>query len=142
MTVSGLSIDQAIAVEAALLKDFVRLLETEQAHLIAGETDPLLGLSEQKTRFADQLNDASERREALVDAKSTDLKAYPGWSEILRLAEQAKNINALNGKLIGQRLANNQQALQVLMSATERSSIYGPDGQPRHGGGGRTLGKA
>lgn len=142
MTVSGLSIDQAIAAEGALLQDFIRLLETEQAHLIAGETDPLLALSEQKTRFAEQLNAASDRREALAAAQSVDLNAHAGWAEILRLAEQAKNINLLNGKLIGQRLANNQQALQVLMGATERSSIYGPDGQPRHGGGGRTLGKA
>jgi len=142
MTAPAPSLERLIAAESALLADFVRLLETEQGHLVAGETDPLQALSEQKTRQAEQLNAASKRRSAIADAQSVALSTYPGWSEILHLAEQAKSLNALNGKLINQRLANNQQALQVLMGAAERSAIYGPDGQPRHGGGGRTLGKA
>ncbi len=132
-------VDTLLANEAALLAAFVSLLETEQAHLVAGETDPLLALAELKTTLADKLTAASQAR---ARASGGEVAGHPRWVEILTLADKAKQLNTLNGRLIGQRMAHNQQALQVLMTATERSAVYGPDGQPRHGGGGRTLGRA
>lgn len=138
MPAAATPVDTLLANEAALLAAFVSLLETEQAHLVAGETDPLLALAELKTTLADKLTAASQVRAAGGKVAAE----HPRWVEILTLADKAKQLNTLNGRLIGQRMAHNQQALQVLMTATERSAVYGPDGQPRHGGGGRTLGRA
>jgi flagella synthesis protein FlgN len=63
------------------------------------------------------------------------------WQHLLKLAEEARNINRQNGQLIASRMQSNSQALNVLLSAADRASLYGPDGQPRTGLGGRMLGK-
>jgi flagellar biosynthesis/type III secretory pathway chaperone len=56
------------------------------------------------------------------------------------MAEKARALNQTNGKLIATRLASNQQALATLMAAANQAALYGPDGQARPLGGGRSLG--
>jgi flagella synthesis protein FlgN len=73
---------------------------------------------------------------------AADPAAQAAWSALLQLAGQARDLNALNGKLIAERLRHNQQALAILLAAGDQAALYGPDGQTRLAGSGRPLGSA
>lgn len=138
---------------------FVELLKQEQDLLAtSGNVDSLLPLVEKKSGFAARLAGLSNRRdrlvaeaglepgrtgmEALIAAAAGATALASQWQKLLALAVEARTLNDTNGKLIARRLQHNQQALEALMSATERAATYGPDGQQRGGGGGRFLGSA
>lgn len=145
-----------LAEEVAQLRDFLVLLEKEQQALAGGDVDRLLPLSAEKTeRFARlaQLGEARGRALAAAglaaDRQGMEgwLDRHPGqggakrdWQELLVLAEKARALNQTNGKLIATRLAGNQQALSTLMAAANQAALYGPDGQARPLGSGRSLG--
>ncbi len=142
--------------ERDALKAFVSLLESEQESLLGGDTDKLVPLVESKTKAVHELNTlAASRRNGLlshgvpVEASSgiTDwlqsnaVSSVPLWREIQQLAEQAQHLNRSNGLLIQNRLRHNQQMLSALFTAANSANnLYGPDGQARVSGGGRTLG--
>lgn len=142
--------------EAAQLRAFLALLEQEQQALVAGDVDRLMPLAEEKTRVFSLLAGLGEaRNQALATAslppdrpgvqawldRHPDLSgSRKAWQEILKLTVKARELNQVNGKLISTRLANNQQALTTLLSAANQAALYGPDGQARPIGGGRSLG--
>jgi flagellar biosynthesis protein FlgN len=64
------------------------------------------------------------------------------WDELLELARQARDRNAINGGLIIERMAHNQAALSVLLAAADRPQLYDADGRARPTGTGRILGSA
>lgn len=143
--------------ELARLEEFVALLKEEQALLAAGDGDRLLALVESKTALANRLAALGEMREAALDrqglgtgragmeawlAKQGSPARQTAWQKFLALAAEARELNELNGKLIGLHMRHNQQALAALMSATDRAMVYGPDGQQSAGLSGRILGKA
>jgi flagella synthesis protein FlgN len=145
-----------IAEEVAQLRDFLVLLEKEQQALAAGDVDRLLPLADDKNRLFGRLAQLGEARgQALAAAGFTaDRQGMEGWlarqpnangagrtwQELLSLAEKARALNEINGKLIASRLADNQQALSALMAAANQAALYGPDGQARPIGSGRSLG--
>lgn len=145
-----------IAEEVARLRDFLVLLEKEQQALAAGDVDRLLPLADDKNRLFGRLAQLGEARgQALAAAGFTaDRQGMEGWlarqpnangagrtwQELLSLAEKARALNEINGKLIASRLADNQQALSALMAAANQAALYGPDGQARPIGSGRSLG--
>lgn len=145
-----------IAEEVAQLRDFLVLLEQEQQALAGGDVERLLPLAEDKNRRFGRLAElGAARGQALAaggfsaDRQGMDgwLQRHPelvgarrAWQELLALAERARFLNETNGKLIAARLADNQQALSALMAAANQASLYGPDGQARPLGGGRSLG--
>jgi flagella synthesis protein FlgN len=150
-----------LADELAALRDFVALLQHEQATLVEGKVDALVALIDRKSALAARLTDCAQRREktlqelklppgrsgmeAWLAAASTDPRARLHWQQLLPLAAEAKALNELNGKLIGTCLQHNQQALAALLGATERAMTYGPDGHTlasAGGGSGRILGSA
>lgn len=153
--IAGILADELLA-----LRQFVELLKTEQTALIGGDADGLVALIDKKSALAARLSDFAQRREAALAASMLpvgrtgmdawlaaippDATASKNWQELLPLAIEARNLNEINGNLIGTRLQHNQQALAALMSATERAMTYGPDGQTltSAGGGGRMLGSA
>ena len=49
------------------------------------------------------------------------------WQQLLALAENAQQLNQINGSMIDTRLRNNQQALAILQAAAKQSALYGPD---------------
>jgi len=142
--------------EVAQLRDFLVLLEKEQQALIGGDVERLLPLAAEKNDLLRHLAQLGEARgKALLAAGlATDrqgmdswLERHPepdgakrAWQELLTLAGKAGALNQTNGKLIATRLANNQQALSTLMAAANQAALYGPDGQARPVGGGRSLG--
>jgi flagellar biosynthesis protein FlgN len=141
--------------EAAQLRAFVALLEREEALLVAGEADTLLALTAEKTERYHQLQRLHNDRALLLgrmrrpntEAAIRELcRPLPGtlarWDEIRELAHQAQTRNALNGKLIVERMQHNQAALSVLLSAAQQPQLYDSAGMARPTGGGRHLGSA
>lgn len=146
-----------LAGELAALREFVTLLQEEQSALLDGKGDGLAALVEKKSALAGRLTDCAGQREAALaglglPAGRDGMEAWLAtaaaaarndWQELLPLAATARNLNELNGKLIGTRLQHNQQALAALMGATERAMTYGPDGHAHPpAGSGRSRGSA
>ncbi|MDX9993774.1 MAG: flagellar protein FlgN [Rhodocyclaceae bacterium] len=143
--------------EIGRLKEFVSLLQREQDLLKKGDTEALLPLIDTKTQLADRLAALARAREAHL-ARQGFPAGRPGmedwlqrhgnaaqrqsWQALLELAREARDLNELNGRLIGLHMQHNQQAFTALMNATNRAMTYGPDGQQQAGLGGRILGTA
>jgi len=149
------SLQNLIAEEVAQLRNFLVLLEQEQQALAAGDVERLLPLAEDKNKLFGRLAQLGEARGKALAAfgfaadrqgmegwlgRQTDAGAGRTWQELLALAEKARALNQINGKLIATRLADNQQALSTLMAAANQAALYGPDGQARPVGSGRSLG--
>lgn len=154
----------ALKRELLAFGQFHSLLQAEQDALVSGNTDSLISLAQQKNEKVIELTQLAEQRnqflteragstnqigmEAWLDSFDPADKQGAGkiWRELIELARNAKSLNQHNGQLIHTRLANNQQALAVLMSANAASSnLYGKDGQAYAtppSGSGRPLGKA
>ena len=146
-----------LAQELGTLKAFLGLLRREQKLLADGTTDGLTDLAAEKSTAALELGRLATARDqelarihlpsgragmdawTLTDGGAT---SQGSWDRLLQLAAEARALNESNGKMIAQQLQHNQQALSVLMAAADQTSTYGPDGQPRTGPGGRSLGSA
>lgn len=151
-------IEQQLTEELAELQRFSTLLASEQEILAKGEADKLPPVVEQKSVLAGRLSKLlADRERALIQAgfaigregMEAWLAHHPQpdslrekWRGLLELAAKARSQQETNGKLIAIQLQYNQQAIAALMSASGRTLTYGPDGQQRIGGGGRTLGSA
>lgn len=144
-----------IEAEAIQLREFVAILEREEALLVAGDTDGLLALTQDKTERYRQLQRLHDDKALLLgrlgrgnaDEAIRELcaglpRVLARWDEVLELARSAKERNALNGKLINERMQHNQAALSILLSATNQPQLYDAAGQTRPSGGGRILGSA
>lgn len=135
--------------ERDTLREFVVLLEREQKVLLGTDPEPLLVLAELKTTTADKLAALEKLRNSeLARAGSTGewlKKNAPHsiglWEDIIGLAKQAHSLNLSNGALIQIKMRYNQQALAVLIGATQHAAgLYGPDGQTNLPNTGRNLG--
>ena len=62
------------------------------------------------------------------------------WDELFELAQSAKEVNRVNGLLVGKQMAINQNALKILQGITGGGSFYGPDGSASVRTSGRPLG--
>lgn len=144
-----------IEAEAIQLKEFITLLEQEEALLSSGDTDALLALIPDKNERYRRLQRLSDDRSLLLgrlglvttDASVRGLldglpRVLARWDEVLDLARTASERNAINGKLILERMAHNQAALTVLLSAADQPPLYDAEGHTRAVGGGRMLGSA
>lgn len=150
------TLQHLLAEEAEQLRGFLVLLEKEQQALTVGDIERLLPLATEKTGLFGRLAQLGEARGKLLAAAglAADRQGMEGWLErhadqvgarrdwqaLLSLAEKASALNQTNGKLIATRLAGNQQALATLLAAANQAALYGPDGQARPVGGGRSLG--
>lgn len=145
----------ALAQERVEVRGLVEILRQEQTLLIENNTDPLLQLAEKKSAIALRLNELTEARRELQSKfiPTLDLPAVRNWytansmeglalwSEMRELADQAQNLNTINGELIQMKLRHNQQFLGALSRAVSQASLYGPDGQTNFSkGSGRSLG--
>lgn len=144
-----------IEAESLQLGEFLALLDREEETLVKGETDALLGIANEKNERYRQLQRLSDERVRLLgrfgpgtpDAAVRRLcaglpRVLARWDELLDRARQARDRNALNGKLILERMAGNQAALSILLAAADHPQLYDADGLSRPTGGGRMLGSA
>lgn len=157
-TLSSSGIVELISAELGVLRQFVDVLQREQAALTNGVTDSLMNLAEEKVRYAEQLAAMNRDRDVKLrtagfgtgrdgmqawrTASDLSVKVQNDLATVIELAKEARRLNELNGKLVADRMQHNQQALNVLLSAAKQSALYGPDGQTHVGSSGRTLGSA
>lgn len=134
------------------------VLQQEQQALVAGDIDKLAPIVEEKTRLAAGLSRFAEQRQRLISAsglpndrggmeawlasQGLNPKDRADWRKLLELTGEAQTLNESNGKLIAMRMQHNQQSLNVLLSAANQATLYGPDGQTKPTGGGHLFGKA
>ena len=138
--------------ERDVLRSFIALLENEQQALLSQDSEQLLVLAEAKTQATNKLAELSNirRRQLNLNAANLDTSAWiqknaPScravWDEIRQLAKRAHHLNQTNGEVIQLKLRSNQQALTVLLGASQNAAgLYGRDGQPSLPIAGRTLG--
>ncbi len=154
---STTSIGSALGEEIARLREFISLLRDEQELLKRNGGEELLTLIDTKNALANTLGELAQTREkwlrtaglppgrpgmdAWLDKNASEIDRQ-AWSWLCELAAEARDLNALNGKLIGLHMQHNQQALAALMAAADKATTYGPDGQQQSGVGSRILGKA
>lgn len=132
--------------ERVRVQDFLRLLEREQAALVAGDHDHLMAFTEQKAAQILELRRISDSRSKLLAAhglradrdgmsawieQTADPSVRRLWDDIKGLAAQVRATNEINGALVAARLKHNQAAITALQAAAKTSSVYGPDGAAR-----------
>lgn len=142
----------------AALREFIAVLKQEQQVLVAGDIDRLMPLVDQKSSIAARLGRFAEIRnkaltaagltsdragiEAWLKGRQMNTTVRGNWKKLLALTAEAQPLNETNGKLIAMRLQHNQQALNVLLAASNQAILYGPDGQTKTSGRGHLFGKA
>ncbi len=141
--------------ELRALESFVVLLQREQSLLSAGDTEAVTTLAAEKSRAAGELGQLAASRDSHLvrmqlpagrsgmdnwTASDAGTASLQDWKQLLQLAAEARTLNEANGQLIALHLKHYQQGISVLMAAVDRTATYGPDGQPRLGVGGRSLG--
>jgi flagella synthesis protein FlgN len=129
------------------VREFLELLQQEQAALVAGDHDELMAFTEQKAARILDLRRVSDARSRLLashglradrDGMSTWIEQHGDepirrlWDDIKSLAAQVRAANEINGALVAARLKHNQAAIAALQSAARSGSgVYGPDGATR-----------
>ncbi len=145
----------ALSDERASALSFVELLQQEQSLLMENSIDQLPNIAEKKSADAVRLNELNEVCRRLLGKSipapdnSTitawfEINCKKGlalWQEIHNLAEQARQLNQINGELIQMKQRLNQQLLTALTRAVSQANLYGRDGQTNFSPGtGRSLG--
>jgi flagellar biosynthesis protein FlgN len=140
--------------ECDAIRNFIDTLRREQGALRQADVSLLPLLAEEKAQRAQHLAQLADARKCLLltQGRATDragverwLQGFPvaadAWQELIRLAETASQLNSINGKLVGQRLRYNQQAIAALQDATQVASLYGANGHTQPFLVGRQLGE-
>lgn len=155
MHASGTSPARELDGEHRAVNSLLQLLKQEQAALVDADVERLAGLTEEKSKLASQMAQLAKQRHGLLaaagfEATETGMQAWlnsahasatdkRAWSDLLAVVKAANELNRLNGLLIGQHMARNQTALNILQGDTENSGIYGPNGQSATKIGSRRL---
>lgn len=132
-----------VEIVALLLKD----LQDEQAALIDANIAQIEQLVEQRAELLQKLNAAAKiRYEALAAngfsanengmsiwiKQQTDDKLANAWDAFQQQLIKAKELNRINGMLIGKHIQRNKERLESLQSTHHESQIYGRDGHAQN----------
>lgn len=155
MHASGTSPAHGLDEERQAANGLLELLKQEQAVLVKADVDGLIRLTEEKAKLAARMSQLTKRRHQALgaagfEASESGMQAWlasagasaadnKAWHELLAVMQSAKELNRVNGLLIGQHMARNQSALNVLQGNTQGGPIYGPDGQATTRIGSRRL---
>jgi flagellar biosynthesis protein FlgN len=135
----------ALASELEAANALLQLLKQEQAHLIEANVDGVSALTEEKSKLVARMGElALQRYRGLAAAgfqageagmrdwlqtPAASTQSNQTWNELLQIAATSKELNRTNGLLIGQYMARNQTALNILWGNRPGDTIYGPNGQ-------------
>lgn len=148
--------DQILTDETRELRAFLSLLEREREALNSSDAEPLTAICAEKNQASDRLHASGLRRTEWFanlgkgtgrEAVSAWLASLPpqapqrkAWQQLMDLARRARKLNEESGALIRTRMQHGQQALAVLLAASDRAALYGPNGQTLGAPGKRHLG--
>ena len=134
-----ISLREENKVMAALLD----ILKQEQNHLVSADIDALSSLTTEKSALVAQMAQLSQARNAALGAAgfpareagmdswiaaSGEAEAGPLWQALLATTQEARELNRINGMLIGRHMQYTQGALQALRPPQTAPSVYGPSG--------------
>ncbi|MGE5650136.1 flagella synthesis protein FlgN [Noviherbaspirillum sp. UKPF54] len=153
MHAPGTSPAHGLDEELQAANNLLQLLLQEQTTLVNADVDGLIKLTAEKAKLAAQMTQLAKRRhralrDAGFEANDTGMQAWlasataadnRAWNDLLTAMRSAKEHNRVNGLLIGQHMARNQGALNVLQGNAQGGPIYGPDGQATTKIGSRRL---
>ena len=148
--VTGDTLPGLLASERDAIFHFVELFKREEASLRQGGSDEIFRLVIEKEALATQLSSITAQRcawlaeqgltpdrsgiEAWCASHPEAGEALSTWSEIVVLAGEARELQRLNGELIGIHMRYNAQALEALQRGAKPLDLYGPDGQSKASG--------
>ncbi|WP_269533402.1 flagella synthesis protein FlgN [Chitinimonas sp. BJYL2] len=155
------ALQTALESELEYIRQFVTLLEQEQASLIANTLMELDPLTKQKAALAQTLEALAKDRKRLFVANGVTLSDDPPhlmtairllppellapiasiWVNIIQAARQASALNNTNGQLIATRQQQNQQLMVLLQASQQANLSYDAYGQPRLSRPSGSLGK-
>ncbi|MCX7166901.1 MAG: flagellar protein FlgN [Rhodocyclales bacterium] len=156
MTAIHTLLDQTVAE----LHGFLAVITAERRILVTGDIEQLPEIAEKKSALAARLASLEAQRDAALGAAgfgtgrggmeawlaskdaASALSPRNAWKLYMELASTARRENEINGKLIGARLQQNQQALAILQGEAADTTTYGADGQRKTSSGRRPLGSA
>jgi flagellar biosynthesis protein FlgN len=129
--------------EYATVEAFASLLAYEEKALAAvSPLESLPAIVETKTELTEQLASLERTRDAQLRelgfppgrkgielAAAADARLAEHWKLLQAVVERARRANTNNGVMIRIRMNYNQSALAILRGATEKASVYGPDGR-------------
>jgi flagella synthesis protein FlgN len=146
---------QNLSKEIEAARSLLNLLKQEESLLVKADIDGLSQLTEQKAKIAVEMSMLAKSRHAILktagfEPTESGMQAWltsttptssdhEAWNELLSLAQSGKEMNRVNGLLIAQQLAHNQNALNVLQGTPQGGGVYGPNGQSTTKIGGRRL---
>lgn len=144
------ALSETVAAENDAITAFVDVLEQEQAILKEGSPTDLPSVVAKKDQLSEKLALLAGRRNALLAQaglspdrpgmeafcaqKGSQAKLASQWATTLELASRAKELNRLNGALIGLRMQYNDRVLEALCNTSASQPLYGPDGQSTSAG--------
>ena len=140
--------------EQAVARALIQLLQQEQEKLVDVSVEGLHELLDHKSSLVAQLTRLTKSRHAALAAQGFDAsetgmqgwvecdagaQAKAPWHALLNLSAEAKELNRINGMLIGRHLVRGQTELNILQGKPQHSNFYGPNGQTAGTSSGRGL---
>ncbi|MEB0135254.1 flagellar protein FlgN [Actimicrobium sp. CCC2.4] len=142
----------SLAEEQQVTSALLLLLQQEQGKLIEASIVGLPELIQAKAEAVTRLTILTRARHALLavagftasesgmrDWVAAQQPADTRWTTLLALGAEAREMNRINGMLIGRHMMRNQTELNILQGKTQRNNLYGADGQSTGMGRGRGL---
>ncbi|URL57632.1 flagellar protein FlgN [Luteibacter flocculans] len=108
------------ALHASLVEERMALDQADSAALeAAGRT---------KSDLLDRIEKLEVERRQLSDASGIDSLNDPRWAHTLDRLRECRQLNEVNGRIVGQRIGQVRQALALISGEGPAGSTYGPDG--------------
>lgn len=144
--------------ETVLLSEFIKLLEQEQDVLKRADVAALPGIGQQKVELVDKLNALESARSKILPRQSgetekaamtrwlankpSDQVAAANWKKLMELARRAKQLHEFNAQLINLHLQQTGELLSILTQQSQKTPLYGSDGQAASSTGSRIVDSA
>ena len=132
----------------------IDVLKQEQELLIGnGEADEIPAVISEKANIVAEMASLADGRHQILEARGLPANEdgmqfwidqcgseedKQTWNDLFTLAQSARELNRLNGILVGRQMAINQGAMNVLQGKSN-GAFYGPDGQSKIRNNGRPL---
>jgi len=126
------------------ITELIGLLRKEQTALQSGNATVLPALVTEKAGKVETLNALAQQRNRLLSGQGfgkdkagmlawleknpRDSVLKQSWQELLRLAEEARQLHLQNGQLVTLHLQETSGALAALNQEIQKSLLYGSDG--------------
>ena len=132
--------------DAKLLSQLLEVLTREQSGLVVVDIDVIEALMGEKSVLLQNISITAKRRYDVLAKKGfaaseagmvdwlkqhANAATNQSWADFQKILSQAKEMNRLNGMLIGRHFNRNQQLLNHLQGNANATDGYGKNGQAK-----------